>query len=83
VGERFSREIAARGWLLELAALDHLLTVDDAAGIVQTSRRRMYSILESGSGPPHLRIGRNIRIRPDALAAWIESAHVDLEGWGA
>jgi P4 family phage/plasmid primase-like protien len=52
-------------------ALPALLTVEDVATSLRTTRRAVYELIAGARLPGVLRIGRRIRIRKDALAAFL------------
>lgn len=52
-----------------------LLRVREAAKQTGIERWRFYELLKCGEGPPHMRIGRTIRISETALVEWIEQQH--------
>lgn len=52
-----------------------LLRVREAAKLTGIERWRLYEMIKRGQGPPHMRIGRTIRISEVALARWIEEQH--------
>jgi excisionase family DNA binding protein len=56
-------------------AVPRLLRVREAAELTGIERWRLYSLLAEGNGPPHMRVGRTIRISAVALIAWIERQH--------
>ena len=56
-------------------AVPRLLRVREAAELTGIERWRMYELLAEGIGPPHMRIGRTIRISEVALVEWIERQH--------
>ena len=49
-----------------------LLCVRELVEITGIQRFRWYELFEQGKGPPHLRIGKTIRVPEDALVKWIE-----------
>ncbi len=48
-----------------------LLSVEEAGKVLGFGRSRMYELINSGE-VPSIRIGRLIKISPDALNKWIE-----------
>lgn len=48
-----------------------LLTVNDLAGILAKPKSFIYDHLDSL--PPHVRIGRQLRWRPEAVDAWLDA----------
>lgn len=49
-----------------------LLRVREAAEMTGLERWRLYDLIKRGEGPPHLRVGRTIRIPDTSLARWVE-----------
>lgn len=54
-----------------MTSTTHYLTLEDVADILRVSRRHMAYIMARGDGPPVLRLGRRVVVRPEALAAWV------------
>jgi excisionase family DNA binding protein len=50
-----------------------LLTIKEASNVTGVQRWRLYDLIARGAGPPHLRLGKTIRIAEDSLIAWIEA----------
>lgn len=51
--------------------MEKIYTVPQVAEYLQISRSKMYDWVKKGK-IPHLRIGRNIRIRESELLEWLE-----------
>jgi excisionase family DNA binding protein len=49
-----------------------LLTVDEAADLLRTSRRAIYAMVERGQLPGVVRVRRRVLLRTDALLHWLE-----------
>jgi excisionase family DNA binding protein len=49
-----------------------LLSMNTAAEILGISRRHLAFMLARGDGPPVVRLGSRVLIRPDSLAAWLD-----------
>ncbi len=60
---------------MEKTQIPKLLRVREAAEVTGLERWRFYELLKCGKGPPHMRIGRTIRISEHALAEWIDEQH--------
>jgi excisionase family DNA binding protein len=58
--------------------LDRIMTVPETASYLKLSRAKCYRLVQLGT-IPHVRIGRNVRIRESDLQRWIES-HLRCEG---
>jgi excisionase family DNA binding protein len=53
-------------------SLPTLLTVDEAADLLRTSRRAIYMMLERRQLPGVTRIGRRVLFRSADLLAWLD-----------
>ncbi|HWI06936.1 MAG TPA: helix-turn-helix domain-containing protein [Solirubrobacteraceae bacterium] len=53
------------------AADDKLLTADDVADLMRVTRAWVYAETRRNA-IPHLRLGRYVRYRRDAIEAWME-----------
>lgn len=49
-----------------------LLSMNDAADILAISRRHLAFLMARGDGPPIVRLGGRVLIRPESLAAWLD-----------
>ena len=49
-----------------------LLTVDDAAELLRTTKRGIYAMIERRQLPGVLRIGRRVLFRADDLLHWLD-----------
>jgi len=49
-----------------------LLTVDEAADVLRTTRRAIYAMVERGQLPGVVRIQRRVLVRADTLLHWLE-----------
>ena len=54
------------------ATLPVLLTVDDAAGLLRTTRRAIYAMIERRQLPGVIRIRRRVLLRADDLLHWLD-----------
>jgi excisionase family DNA binding protein len=52
--------------------LPRLLTVDDAAALLRTSKRAIYAMIERRQLPGVVRIGRRVLLRADDLLHWLD-----------
>ena len=52
-------------------ALPVLLTVDEAAELLRTTRRAIYAMIERRQLPGIIRIGRRVLLRADDLLNWL------------
>jgi len=56
----------------DASALPMLLTVDDAADLLRTTRRAIYAMLERRQLPGVIRIRRRVLIRSTELLEWLD-----------
>jgi predicted DNA-binding transcriptional regulator AlpA len=49
-----------------------LLRLKEVEKLTGIERWRLYELFAAGNGPPHLRVGKVIRVPEDALVKWIE-----------
>jgi excisionase family DNA binding protein len=54
--------------------LPYLLTADDMAELLRTSRKAIYSMAHRGELPGVTRIGRRMLIRRDDVLAWLDQS---------
>ena len=54
------------------ATLPVLLTVDDAADLLRTTRRAIYAMIERRQLPGVIRIRRRVLLRADDLLHWLD-----------
>ena len=54
------------------SALPLLLTIDDVAQVLRTSRRAIYAMVERHQLPQPVRIGRRVLLRRDDLLDWLD-----------
>ena len=52
--------------------LPPLLTVDDAAQLLRTTRKAVYVMIERGLLPGVTRLGRRVLLRSDRLLEWLD-----------
>ena len=52
--------------------LPMLLTVDEAADLLRTTRRAIYAMVERGQLPGVVRVRRRVLLRTDALLHWLQ-----------
>jgi excisionase family DNA binding protein len=55
-----------------VTALPMLLTVDDAAGLLRTTNRAIYAMVERRQLPGVIRIRRRVLFRTDDLLDWLD-----------
>lgn len=56
----------------QLHNLPVLLTVDDAAQLLRTTRKAVYVMIERGQLPGVTRLGRRVLLRSDRLLEWLD-----------
>ena len=56
----------------QLNNLPALLTVDDAAELLRTTRKAVYVMIERGLLPGVTRLGRRVLLRSDRLLEWLD-----------
>ena len=56
----------------DLTRLPMLVTADEAAALLRTSRKAVYAMAERGLVPGVTRIGRRLLFRMDALVHWLD-----------
>ena len=56
----------------DVSAMPMLLTVDDAANLLRTTRRAIYAMLERRQLPGVIRIRRRVLIRSAELLEWLD-----------
>ena len=49
-----------------------LLTTDEAADLLRTTRRAIYAMVERGQLPGVVRVRRRVLLKSDALLHWLE-----------
>ena len=54
------------------STLPVLLTADETADLLRTSRKAIYVMAERGQLPGVTRIGRRLLVRRDALVDWLD-----------
>jgi excisionase family DNA binding protein len=58
-----------------------LLTPNEVAASLRTSRKAVYAMIERGQLPGIVRIGRRVLVREDALLDWLrQKSTPSLEG---
>lgn len=55
-----------------------LLTVDEAAALLRTTRRAMYAMVERRQLPGVVRIRRRVLFRTEALLDWVDQKSAPL-----
>ena len=53
------------------SALPMLLTADEAASLLRTTRKAIYAMVERKQLPGVTRIGRRVLVRQDVLLEWL------------
>ena len=60
------------------SSVPSLLTVDDTAALLRTSRRAIYAMVERGQIPGVIRLQRRLLFRADHLVHWLEQKSAPL-----
>ena len=60
------------------AALPVLLTVDEAADLLRTTRRAIYAMIERRQLPGVVRVRRRVLLRADDLLDWLNQKRAPL-----
>ena len=63
-----------------LDALPALLTIDDVAAVLRTSRKAVYAMAERGQLPGVVRIGRRLLVSRDDLLSWLDERRAASPG---
>lgn len=56
---------------MEAPMTEMLLTVDETANLLRTTKRAIYAMVERGQLPGIVRIGRRVLVRRDDLLDWL------------
>ena len=64
--------------LSKQSSLPALLTVDEAAAFLRTSRRAIYAMVERGQIPGVVRLRRRLLFRQDQLVHWLDQKFASL-----
>ena len=83
-GDRSAREDGAvsRGVtaVTDARGLPFLLTADEVAGVLRTTRKAIYARAERGLLPGALRDGRRLLVERDVLLGWLEERRATSPG---
>ena len=60
---------------VEPTAPPMLLTADETAAVLRTTRTAVYAMVERGQFPGVTRIGRRLLVRREALLDWLGQKH--------
>lgn len=66
------RRESREGSHLQMRALPVLLTVDEAADLLRTTRRAIYAMVERRQLPGIVKLRRRVLIRADDLLHWLD-----------
>jgi len=62
------------------SALPYLLTADEVAALLRTTRKAIYTKLENGLLPGVIRDGRRVLLRRDDVLSWLEERRAASPG---
>ena len=68
---KWNKPPRATGPSVETRHLPSLLTVDEVAEVLRTSRKAIYAQIERRQFPGVLRLGRRLLVREQALVDWL------------
>ena len=60
------------------SSVPSLLTVDETAALLRTSRRAIYAMVERGQIPGVIRLQRRLLFRADQLVHWLDQKSAPL-----
>jgi excisionase family DNA binding protein len=63
--------LGGRRGVMTSAPVPHLLTPDEVAGVLRTTKKAIYAMVERAQLPGVVRIGRRVLIREEALLDWL------------
>ena len=66
------RRESCEGSPLQMRALPVLLTVDEAADLLRTTRRAIYAMVERRQLPGIVKLRRRVLLRADDLLHWLD-----------
>lgn len=65
---------------LDPSVLHYLLTVDEVAALLRTTRKAIYAQVERAQLPGIVRVGRRVLVRRDDLLEFIDGKTSDIAG---
>ena len=66
--------------MTRLNSLPRLLTANETAEVLRTTRRGVYAMAERGQLPGVTRIGRRLLVRADDLLDWLDRSRTPSSG---
>lgn len=57
--------------------MDRIMTIPQVAEYLQISKSKLYWLVQTRR-IPHLKIGRNVRVRESDLQKWLEAQKLDM-----
>lgn len=70
--ENCATHVFVRGRIMNPNELPTLLTVDETAALLRTSRKAVYAMAERAQLPGVTRIGRRVLVRSRELLHWLD-----------
>ena len=64
----------ARSRKTDASAVSELLTVDEVAALLRTTRKGIYAMAERGALPGVIRLGRRLLVRRHDLLRWLDES---------
>lgn len=71
---------APRAYLTQAAALPYLLTVDEVAELLRTTRKAIYCKIQRDLLPGIVRDGRRVLLRRDDVLHWVAEGRATSPG---
>ena len=66
--------------MVQANPLPFLLTVDETARLLRTTRKAIYAMVRRGDLPGVVRVGRRLLVRRDDLLGWLDVSRAPSPG---